>query len=155
MWPNRRHLRGRIQKFPDWVDNEIYSYSNKHSLRSNTKGYGVKITRLIHKIAIQLHLVAESCIICSSRSRRPVRKLLVTLSYTTVWGRPGFLIFRPLGYATEGGEFWGRARVTRNRDREMGLLNPKVRGVWLSVALRLWNQSPATERQKWYPALKC
>jgi hypothetical protein len=40
-----------------------------------------KLTRLTHKIAIQLHLVAESCTICSSRSRRPVRKLLDTLSY--------------------------------------------------------------------------
>jgi hypothetical protein len=40
-----------------------------------------KLTRLSHKIAIQLHLVAESCTICSSRSRRPVRKLLDTLSY--------------------------------------------------------------------------
>jgi hypothetical protein len=35
-----------------------------------------KLTRLTHKIAIHLHLVAESCTICSSRSRRPVRKLL-------------------------------------------------------------------------------
>jgi hypothetical protein len=35
-----------------------------------------KLTRLAHRIAIQLHLVAESCTICSSRSRRPVRKLL-------------------------------------------------------------------------------
>jgi len=35
-----------------------------------------KLTRLIHKIAIHLHLVAESCTIRSSRSRRPVRKLL-------------------------------------------------------------------------------
>jgi hypothetical protein len=43
-----------------------------------------KLTRLTHKIAIQLHLVAESCTICSSRSRRPVRKLLVTPSYLTV-----------------------------------------------------------------------
>jgi hypothetical protein len=40
-----------------------------------------KLTRLTHKIAIQLHLVVESCNICSSRSRRPVRKLLVTPSY--------------------------------------------------------------------------
>jgi hypothetical protein len=28
-----------IQKFPDWDDNEINN-KNKHSLRSNTKGYG-------------------------------------------------------------------------------------------------------------------
>jgi hypothetical protein len=40
-----------------------------------------KLTRLIHKIATQLHIVAESCTICGSRSRWPVRKLLDTLSY--------------------------------------------------------------------------
>jgi len=34
-----------------------------------------KLTELTHKIAIQLHLVAESCTICSSRLRQPVRKL--------------------------------------------------------------------------------
>jgi hypothetical protein len=32
-----------------------------------------KLTRLTHKIAIELHLVAESWTICSSYSRRPVR----------------------------------------------------------------------------------
>jgi hypothetical protein len=31
-----------MQKFPDWVYDEIYAYNNKHSLRSNTKGYGDK-----------------------------------------------------------------------------------------------------------------
>jgi hypothetical protein len=40
-----------------------------------------KLTRLTHKIAIQLHLVAEGDIICSSRSMRPVLKLLDTPSY--------------------------------------------------------------------------
>jgi hypothetical protein len=39
-----------------------------------------KLTRLTHKIAIYLHLVAESYTICSSRVRRPVRKLLDTPS---------------------------------------------------------------------------
>jgi hypothetical protein len=39
-----------------------------------------KLTRLTHKIAIQLHIVAESCTTCSSRSRRPVPKLLDTSS---------------------------------------------------------------------------
>jgi hypothetical protein len=34
-----------------------------------------KLTRLTHKIAIQLHLVAESYTVCISRSRRPVLKL--------------------------------------------------------------------------------
>jgi hypothetical protein len=44
-----------------------------------------KLTRLTHKIAIQLHLVAESCTICSSRSRRPVRKLLDTSSHQPLY----------------------------------------------------------------------
>jgi len=35
-----------------------------------------KLTRLTHKSATELNLVAESCTTCSSRSRRPVRKLL-------------------------------------------------------------------------------
>jgi len=42
-----------------------------------------KFTTLTQKIAIQLHLVAESCTICSSGSRRPVLKLLDTPSY--IW----------------------------------------------------------------------
>jgi hypothetical protein len=37
-----------------------------------------KLTRLTHKIAIQLYLVVQSCTTCSSRYRRPVRKLLDT-----------------------------------------------------------------------------
>jgi hypothetical protein len=40
-----------------------------------------KLTRPTHKIATQLHLVAESCTICCSCSRRSVRKLLDTHSY--------------------------------------------------------------------------
>jgi hypothetical protein len=73
--------------------NEIYAYNNKHSLRSNTKVYGGKITRLTHKTAIQFHLVAESCTTCSSRPppRRPVRKLLDTPSYC-IWDGWGILI---------------------------------------------------------------
>jgi hypothetical protein len=41
----------------------------------------VKLTRMTHEIATQLHLVAESCTICSSRSGRPVPELLDTPSY--------------------------------------------------------------------------
>jgi hypothetical protein len=41
-----------------------------------------KLTRMTHEIAIQLRLVAENCTICSSRSRRRVRKLLDTPSYS-------------------------------------------------------------------------
>jgi hypothetical protein len=43
-----------------------------------------KLTRLTHKMAIQLNIMAESCTIHSSCSRRPVRKLLDTPSYVCV-----------------------------------------------------------------------
>jgi hypothetical protein len=43
-----------------------------------------KLTRLTYKLAIQLHLVAESCAVCSSYFRRSVRKLLDTPS-CIVW----------------------------------------------------------------------
>jgi hypothetical protein len=43
-----------------------------------------KLSRLTHKIAIKLHLVAESCTIRSSRYRRPVRKLLDTHWYVVM-----------------------------------------------------------------------
>jgi len=76
------YMRGCIQKFPDSVDNETYAYNNKHSLRSNTKDYGGRTHRTNSQNSDKLHLVAESCIICSSHSRRPVRKLLDTLFYT-------------------------------------------------------------------------
>jgi hypothetical protein len=35
---------GRYSLFfiPDWVNNEVYAYNNKHSLRSNKKGCGGK-----------------------------------------------------------------------------------------------------------------
>jgi len=44
-----------------------------------------KLTRLTHKVEIQLHLVTESSAICSSRSRLQVRKLLDTPSYKDLW----------------------------------------------------------------------
>jgi hypothetical protein len=46
-----------------------------------------KLTRLTHKIATQLHLVVQSSTICSSRSRRTVRKLLDALSYVELGPR--------------------------------------------------------------------
>jgi hypothetical protein len=52
-----------------------------------------KLNRLAHKIAIQVHLVADSCTICSPRSRRPVRKLLDTTSY--VYYRDNFACGTP------------------------------------------------------------
>jgi hypothetical protein len=53
-----------------------------------------KLTTVTHKIAIQLHLVAESCMIYSSRSRRAVRKLLDTAS--------NLILFREFGNKKHG-----------------------------------------------------
>jgi hypothetical protein len=62
-----------------------------------------KLTILTQKIAIQLHPVAESCTICSSRSRRPVWKLLDTAAqpsaHAIVFRGPCFsrqLLFGPI-----------------------------------------------------------
>jgi hypothetical protein len=77
-WSSRiirmRGIRGYIQKFPYWVDDEITTTST--CWEATQRVMATKLTRLTYKITIQLHLVAESCIICSSRSRGPVRKLL-------------------------------------------------------------------------------
>jgi hypothetical protein len=73
------HIRGCNQKFPEWVDNEITKINT--NWKATQRVMAAKLTRLTHKIVIQLHLLAESCTICSSRSRRPVRKLLDTPAY--------------------------------------------------------------------------
>jgi hypothetical protein len=77
-----------------------------------------KFTRMIHKIVMQLHLVADSCTICSFRSRRPVRKLLDTPSYYISGSRNSSVsvvtrlrVGRP-GYESEQGEgFFFRHRL--------------------------------------------
>jgi hypothetical protein len=71
-------LRVCIQKFPDWVDNEIKITTTSTGWEARKMVTAAKLTRLTYKIAIQLQLVAENCTICSSRSRRPVLKLLDT-----------------------------------------------------------------------------
>jgi hypothetical protein len=44
MFMLQMYVQGCTQKFLVWVDNEINNKNNnKHSLRSNTKGYGGKI----------------------------------------------------------------------------------------------------------------
>jgi len=58
----------------------MHNNNNKHCWEATQRVTAAKLTRLTHKIAIQLHVVAESFTICSSRARRPVRKLLDTSS---------------------------------------------------------------------------
>jgi len=50
-------------------------------LRGNING--LKLTRLIHKTAIQLHVVAESCTICSGQSGYFWITLVQSPSYLT------------------------------------------------------------------------
>jgi hypothetical protein len=70
-------LRGCIQKFPDWVKTNKLTKINT-CWEAIQRVMVSKLTRLTHKIAMQLHLVAESCATCSSHCRRSVRKLLDT-----------------------------------------------------------------------------
>jgi hypothetical protein len=79
---------GCNQKFPDWVDNEIIITIITIMIintrwEATQRVMAANLTRLTHKIAIHLHLVAESCTI--SCSRRPVWKLLDIPSYR--WGK--------------------------------------------------------------------
>jgi len=53
-------------------------------LRSNTKGHGDKTHYTDLQNSNTTALVAESCTICSSRSRRQVWKLLDTPSYIII-----------------------------------------------------------------------
>jgi hypothetical protein len=78
---NGKDIGGCIQKFPDWVITKYMLTFGIIRWEATQRVMAAKPTRLTHKIAIYLHLVAESCTICSSCSRRPVRKLLNTPSY--------------------------------------------------------------------------
>jgi hypothetical protein len=73
------NIRGCVQKLPDWVVTKYTLTTIKTRWEATQRVMAAKLTRLTHKIAIKLHLVTESCTICSSRSRQPVRKLLDNL----------------------------------------------------------------------------
>jgi len=72
---------GCIKKFPDWVKTKYIFTTRNTCSEATQRVMAAKLTTLTHKIAIQLHLVAESHNICSSCSRWPVRKLLDTSAY--------------------------------------------------------------------------
>jgi hypothetical protein len=52
--------RGCIQKFPDWVITKYTLTTINTSWEATQRVIAAKLTRMTHKIAIQLHLVAES-----------------------------------------------------------------------------------------------
>jgi len=73
--PGWSDVRGCIQIFRN---DSITKYTKTNTRWESTQSVmAAKDTRLTHKIAIQQHLLAESCTIFSSRSRRPVRKHLI------------------------------------------------------------------------------
>jgi hypothetical protein len=83
---------GCTQKFLGWV---IMKYMPTFGITHCCPLQRVtvaKLTRLTEKVAIQLHLVAESCTICSSCSKWPVQKLLDTHSYTPSYSLHPWLI---------------------------------------------------------------
>jgi hypothetical protein len=73
-------IRACIQTFPDWVIRKYMLTTINTSWEAIQRVMAAELTRLTHKIVMQLQLVEESCTICSSRARWPVRKLLDTLS---------------------------------------------------------------------------
>jgi hypothetical protein len=97
--PISQFVRGCVQKFPDSVDNEITTTNTRWE--ATQRIMAAKRTRLTHRLAMQLHLVAESCIICSSSSRRPVRKLLNTPSWLVLGLRIELVTFRIWSWNTK------------------------------------------------------
>jgi hypothetical protein len=79
---------GVIKRFRTESDTKYMLTKINTRSEATQRVMAAKLTRLTHKIAIQLHLVAESCTICSSRSKRLVRKLLNTPFY--YWQPPAF-----------------------------------------------------------------
>jgi hypothetical protein len=99
------------------------------------------LTRLTHKIAIQLHLVAKSCTIWSSLSRRPVRILLNTPSYllsikyvvdfSTQWFLFLMFIFSRSQWPR------GLRQVLPSPARTLGSLVRILLGAWMCVCVSL------------------
>jgi len=83
-------LWGCIQKFADWVITKYKLTTISTRWEVTQRVMATEVTTLTHKIAIQLHLVAKNCTTCSSRSSRPVRKLLDTPSYISATRQAGF-----------------------------------------------------------------
>jgi hypothetical protein len=65
-----------------WTESIIkYRITTINTWEATQRVMVAKLNRLTHKIAIQMHLVAERYTICSSGSSQPVWKLLDTPSY--------------------------------------------------------------------------
>jgi hypothetical protein len=93
-----------------------------------------KLTTLIHEMAMQLHLVAESCTICGYRSRRPVRKLLDTPWYLeAVSSIPNLRIHHAL--VTETHITWNNS----NQDYKYFLISEKYQ--FNTLCTKFWSEN--------------
>jgi hypothetical protein len=117
----------------------------------STKIMAAKLTRLTHKIAIQLHLVAESCTICSSFSRRPVRKLLDTRSYI----RKNLIYTGHLVLLVKSRMLWlvghvARVGETKNAKAYRILAGKSIAKRPLGRPTRRWEDNIKTDRREIY-----
>jgi hypothetical protein len=85
---NPRSILGLSKSFrTEWITKYTLATINIR-WEATQRVMAAKLTRLTHKIAIQLHLLAERRTIFSSRSRWLVRKLLDTPSYSASMPNP-------------------------------------------------------------------
>jgi hypothetical protein len=64
-----------------WIESIMKSSTTTNTWEATQRVKVAKLTRLTHKIAIQLHIAAESSTICSYCSSWPVRESFDILSY--------------------------------------------------------------------------
>jgi len=76
-----RRYEGGSKSFQTESATEYMLISGTAHWKATQRVMVAKLTTLTQKIVIQMHLVAQSCTICSSCSRQPVWKLLGTPSY--------------------------------------------------------------------------
>jgi hypothetical protein len=124
-------IRKCIQKFPDWIITKYTLTKINTRWEAKQRVMVAKLTRLTHKIAIQLHLVAES----SYRSRRPVRKLLDTPSYWLDYGLDDWNSFHCVG--------WKFISSLPRPDRLWGPTKSPIQ--WTAWALPVWVKRPGRE----------
>jgi hypothetical protein len=135
--PSKRKIYAYTIQFKIYLQRQSISKSFRtESITKYTLTFGItcccplqrvmaKLTRLTHKIAIQLHLVAESCTICRCRSRRPVRKLLDTPLYVvSLLGTVLFMLYLYLLCIFQWN--YKRERLIYNTDRDNELMKTKV-----------------------------
>jgi hypothetical protein len=95
--------------------NEIYTYLWHYSLRSNKKGYGDKTHYTDSENSDTTAPNGREMYLCSSRSRRPVRELLDTHSYTHTHTHTHAYIYTHIGLQTGNGVQWNLKKMVQSK----------------------------------------